>query len=76
MNKGMIPIFFATALSVSNSPLADEEQEAIAADCRVEGEAAGMSGKALEAFVTECVEELSGVTYDNQVGPESEPGNR
>lgn len=72
MNKGMIPIFFATLLGVSNSPVADEEQAAIAADCRVEGEAAGMSGKALEEFVRECVEELGGVTYDNQVGPEPE----
>ena len=72
MNKGMIPIFFATALSLSNSLVADEEQAAIAADCRVEGVAAGMSGKALEEFVRECVEELSGVTYDNQVGPEPE----
>ena len=57
---------------MSNSLVADSEQEAIAADCRVEGEAAGMSGKALEDFVSECVEELSGVTYDNQVGPEPE----
>jgi hypothetical protein len=31
-----------------------------------------MSGKALEEFVKECVEELSGVSYDNQVGPEPE----
>jgi len=72
MNKGMIPILIATALSLSNSLVADEEQAAIAADCRVEGEAAGMSGKALEEFVKECVEELSGVSYDNQVGPEPE----
>ena len=72
MNKGMIPIFFATALSLSNSLVADEEQAAIAADCRIEGEAAGMSGKALDEFVRECVEEVSGVTYDNQVEPEPE----
>ena len=72
MNKGMIPIFIASLLSLSNSLVADEEQEAIAADCRVEGEAAGMSGKALEEFVRECVEELSGVSYDNQVGPAPE----
>ena len=38
----------------------------------IEGEAAGMSGKALDEFVRECVEELSGVTYDNQVEPEPE----
>jgi hypothetical protein len=31
-----------------------------------------MSGKALDEFVRECVEELSGVTYDNQVEPEPE----
>ena len=72
MNKGMIPIFIASLLSLSNSLVADEGQEAIAADCRVEGEAAGMSGKALEEFVRECVEELSGVSYDNQVGPAPE----
>ena len=74
MNKGMIPIFFVSLLSLSNSLVADSQQEAIAADCRVEGEAAGMSGKALEEFVRECVEELSGVTYDNQVGPAPEGG--
>ena len=74
MNKGMIPILIASLLSLSNSLAADEEQEAIAADCRVEGEAAGMSGKALEEFVRECVEELSGVSYDNQVGPAPEGG--
>ena len=70
MNKGMLPLLYVTALGMSNPLFADEEQEAIAADCRIEGEAAGMRGKALEAFVKECVEELSGVTYDNQIGPE------
>jgi hypothetical protein len=72
MNKGVLPIIFTTVLGVSYPLAADSEQEAIAADCRIEGEAAGMSGQALEAFVKECVEELSGVTYDNQVGPESD----
>lgn len=70
MNKGLLPIFLASIMSLSTALAADDEQEAIAADCRVEGEAAGMTGQALEAFVKECVEELSGVSYDNQVGPE------
>jgi hypothetical protein len=70
MNKGLLPIFLATVMSLSTALAADDEQEAIAADCRVEGEAGGMTGQALEAFVKECVEELSGVSYDNQVGPE------
>ena len=72
MNKGMLPMIFTTALWASYPLAADSEQEAIAADCRIEGEAAGMSGQALEEFVRECVEELGGVTYDNQVGPDSD----
>ena len=42
------------------------------ADDRARCEAAGMNGDSLDDFVRECVEELSGITYDNQVGPEEE----
>lgn len=70
MNKGLTTLLALLCLGLFGNVQADEELDAIAADCRMEGEAGGMDGQALEEFVKECVEELSGLVYDNQVGPE------
>ena len=69
MNKGLIATLFLLPLCAFGTLQADD-LDAIATDCRAEGEAAGMQGSPLEDFVKECVEELSGLSYDNQVGPE------
>jgi len=34
-------------------------------DCRIEGQAVGLAGMQLEAFVERCAEELSGLTFIN-----------
>ena len=69
---------YAVAISLlllAGSLAADAESEAIADDCRTEGEAASLSDDALEKFVRECVEELGGIDYGNPVeAAESEPG--
>jgi hypothetical protein len=36
-------------------------------DCRTEGEAGGMQGDDLDAFISECVEELLEYQYQNSV---------
>jgi hypothetical protein len=71
MNKGPVRLILAALIVATTNIVAADERAAIAEDCRMEGDAAGMSGDALEAFVRECVEELSGISYDNQVGSES-----
>jgi hypothetical protein len=43
--------------------------EKLAADCRLEGEAGGLAGAALESYIVGCVEDLQTVEIHN-----TEPG--
>ena len=44
---------------------ADESAEALEANCRLEGESGGLEGKELEAFIRECVQEMSKLKLNN-----------
>lgn len=71
-----IPMIFATSLALIHAPafsLSQAELDATRADCRLEGEAGGLDGGDLEAFVRDCVSELAGVTFVNQTGEPALP---
>lgn len=52
----------ATPLNADDARQADDQMRA---DCRAEGEAGGLEGADLEAFVRECVADLLSVTIEN-----------
>ncbi|MES9955476.1 MAG: hypothetical protein ABW120_01780 [Sedimenticola sp.] len=46
---------------------ADESLEETKANCHLEGEGEGLSGPDLEAFINECVRDLTGLDLGNSV---------
>jgi len=68
MNKLMQILLLGTLLAGSTFVAAadkGDEEQAVRSDCRVEGEAGGLSGKDLDEFVESCVSELLGVELIN-----------
>lgn len=62
LTRSMAGLLLGSALlgAFTPAPAADEQAalERVRNDCRVEGEAAGLSGEALERFIRDCVADL------------------
>ena len=66
--KSLITTAFSlAAFSSGIQAVQSAEEKEIRADCKVEGEAGGMTGQALEDFVATCTAELMGTTFINVI---------
>jgi len=56
---------FTTGLCCAQPPGDQQDLAKLQADCRIEGEAGGLSGADLDQFIEECVADLLSVEFSN-----------